>query len=188
LLVSLSAPGEAQECISGTLTASISTDPGFENLYKYCLEVSWDLGRYDLSHLDIFLQLENCECICDPRFVRFDDPAGSTMSTGDDGSCINDYFGEYVCVGDPSLPGLMLGPAVKFEPEPATCEPGLVGSGLFCFYSPMPPGPPTTVPEGLAIKHGQFACTGDLLGVIPICDCFLQKTPGTWGELKATYR
>ena len=188
LLVSAPQPGWSQDCISGTLTASISTDPGFENMYKYCLEVSWDLGRNDLSHLDIFLQLENCECICDSRYIQFDDPAGSTMSSGDDGSCINDYIGEYICIGDPSLPELMMGPAIKYEPKPSTCEPGLTGTGMFCFYSPMPPGPTTMVPDGLVIKHGQQGCSGDLLGVIPSCNCYLQKEPGTWGELKATYR
>jgi len=188
LLISAPQPGWSQECISGTLTASISTDPGFENMYKYCLEVTWDLGRHDLSHLDLFLKLENCECICDPQFIQFDDPAGSSSSTGDDAPCDNDYSGDYVCVGDPSLPELMMGPAIKYELKNPGCQPGLIGVGEFCFYSPMPPGNATVVPEGLVIKHGQQVCSGDLLGVLPICNCYLQKAPGTWGELKATYR
>lgn len=187
-LVAAPLPGWSQDCVSGTLTASISTEPGFENMYRYCLEGSWNLSQHDLGHLDVFLQLENCECICDSRFIQFHDPAGSTMSTGDDGSCINDYAGEHVCVGDPSLPELMLGPAIKFEPKPSTCEPGLTGLFELCFYSPMPPGPDTMVPGGLVIKHGQEVCSGNLLGVIPICNCYLQREPGTWGHLKATYR
>jgi hypothetical protein len=188
LLISAPQPGWSQECISGTVTVSISTDPGFDNMYMYCLEVTWDLGRHDLGLLDIFLQLENCECICDPRFIQFSDPAGSSSSSGDYGNCDNDFYGEYVCVGDPSLPELMMGPAIKYDPKPATCAPGLIGTGLFCFYSPMPPGPATMVPDGLVIKHGQQVCAGDLLGILPICNCYLQQEPGTWGQLKATYR
>jgi hypothetical protein len=180
--------GWSQACVSGTLSAEISTDPNFPNMYRYCLEINWDLGSHALGHLDIFLQLENCECICDPRFVQFDDPAGSTFSTGNDGNCLNEYYGDYVCAGDPSLPQLMMGPAVKFEPKPAACDPGLSGTGLLCFYSPMPPGSATIVPGGLAIKHGQDTCIGDLMGVTPSCNCFLQNGVGTWGEVKAQYR
>lgn len=188
ILLAAPQPGWTQECVSGTITAEISPDPQFENMYKYCLELSWNLGNNELGHLDIFLQLENCECICDPRFIQFGDPAGETVSRIDGGTCVNEYYGEYICVGDPSLPQLMLGPAIKFEPLESTCEPGLVGTGLLCFYSPMPPATPGLLVNGLAIKHGQQVCNGHLTGVIPSCDCFLQNGAGTWGELKVRYR
>jgi hypothetical protein len=191
LLVVIAQPdlAAAQVCASGTITAVPSTDPGFQGLYKYCVEVSWDLGRYDLSHLDIFLVLETCECVCDPELIRFGYPAGTASGEWEGSPCSLDYLGQYACTGDPSIPSELNGPAVKFEPDAgAACEPGLTGSGTFCFYSPMPPRAPTGVSTGIAIKHGQQVCYGPLFGEFPSCDCALPTRVSSWGALKASYR
>lgn len=177
----------AQSCSSGFIAAVPSRDAGFEHLYKYCLEVRWDLGRYEMSHMDIFLALPNCPCICSPLFVRFSSPAGA--STNGAASCGLDYYGEYVCKGDPSLPSEINGPAVKFEPDPSSaCAPGVSGFGTVCFYSPMPPGESNVFPQGIAIKHGQQVCYAILEGELPSCDCALPAGSTTWGALKASYR
>ena len=183
-------PGVAagQECVTGNITAEISSDPGFDNLYKYTVEVNWNLSAKDLGHPSIFLALENCECICNPRFMQFAPIAGQTTGSNDEGFCSNDYGGEYACLGDPSIPDEFLAPAVKFEPDESTCDPGTSGQGVFSFYSPMPPAPATVVLDALAIKHGQNVCVGPISGTGPSCNCFLQVERGSWGSVKAIYR
>jgi hypothetical protein len=186
--VGIPASAPAETCVTGTLTAEYNTNPAFPNWWKYCAEVHWDLGRYALSHLDAFLQLPNCDCVCHPDFLRFVQPAGHSENGVGEDPCAIDYRGDYVCKGDPSLPALYLGPAVKFEPITTSCEPGVSGHGTFCFYSPMPPQETTEVPQGLAIKHGQEICYGTLVGRIPSCDCALPAHEKTWGSLKMLYR
>lgn len=183
----VASPAAAQQCGSGSITVTVSSDPGFVGLYKYCVDVSWNLDQFGLSHLDVFLGLPDCPCICDPNFVKFATPAGSASPPDD--SCDHPFLGSYVCKGDPSLPAGMNGPAVKFTPDAvSTCDVSLGGSGTFCFYSPMPPAAPATHTNALAIKHGQETCYGDIVGSLPICDCALPTQTGTWGALKATYR
>jgi hypothetical protein len=186
LALSTVASPAAAQCVSGTVTASLSSDPGFVGLYKYCVTATWNLGQ-DMSHLDLFLGLPDCPCICDPVFIKFGSPAGTASPP--DLSCNLDFSGEYVCKGDPSLPAAMNGPAVKFLPDPtSTCDPLVGGTGTFCFYTPMPPAAPTTHSNALAIKNGQSVCYGDLVGSLPICDCALPVQGATWGRLKSTYR
>ncbi|MGH7340663.1 MAG: hypothetical protein ACREKH_09255, partial [Candidatus Rokuibacteriota bacterium] len=157
-------------CVSGEMTAEVAPGPEFAGLYKYTLSVTWDLDQHDLSHLDFFLKLENCECICNQQFIQFGTPAGHSSS----GGCDTEYAGEYVCMGDPALPPSFWAPAVKFEPS-SGCEPGLQGTGTFCFYSPMPPVQTAPQPDGLVIKHGQDICAGTLVGQVPGCECSLQS-------------
>ena len=186
-LLLAASPAAAQQCGSGTITVTVSADPGFEGLYKYCVDSSWNLDQFGISHLDVFLQLPDCPCICDPNFVKFATPAGSASPPDD--SCDHPFLGQYVCKGDPSLPAGVSGPAVKFTPDAvSTCDVSLAGSGTFCFYSPMPPAPPSTHSNAIAIKHGQETCYGDLVGSLPTCDCALPTQATTWGGLKATYR
>lgn len=188
--VSLPQGAVAQTCVSGTITAEYNADPAYPGMWRYCVEASWDLGRYELSHLDVFLQLPTCDCICDPRFIRFLEPAGHAVNTSPGYIvCELDYYGDYVCKGDPSLPSQYDGPAVKFEPdEYSGCSPGVRGHGTFCFFSPMPPQDGALYAQGLAIKHGQQICYGLLEGQLPSCDCALPTHTSTWGALKATYR
>jgi hypothetical protein len=180
-----SAPAGAQ-CATGTITASLSSDPGFIGQYKYCVDASWDLVQHELSHLDVFLQLPDCPCICHPSFIGFTQPAGQSTETGD--VCVQPYTGSYLCKGDPSLPAGFNGPAVKFQPDASLCDPGINGSGTFCFYSPMPPAPPSDHANAIAIKHGQDVCYASLTGSLPSCDCALPTQALTWGSVKSMYR
>lgn len=181
-------PALAQSCVSGTVTAEFNADPAYPGLWKYCVEVEWFFDRYDLSHVSVFLQVPACPCICDPRFIKFTSPAGHATNTAIEPPCGLDYAGSYVCLGDPSLPDLYNGPAIKFEPVDESCPPGVMGYGTFCFYSPMPPQDPATHANAVAIKHGRGVCYGELQGAMPSCDCSVPTHSSTWGELKSTYR
>jgi hypothetical protein len=48
------------------------------------------------------------------------------------------------------------------------------------------PGPSTVHTDVLVIKHGQYVCTGDVSGQLPICSIGVQ--PERWGRLKTLYR
>jgi len=191
ILLSLLAGTAYGQCASGTVTAELMTTGPFAGLYKYTYSVEWNFALYALSHPDLFIDLETCECVCDPSVVQFDDPAGHTVSDNDGTICEDDYYGEYVCMGDPSLPADMNGPAVKWEPymnpDPG-CEPGTSGTGSFCFYSPLPPGESTTHTDAIAIKHGTETCYGDVSGVLPICDCTVHTHDASLGELKSHFQ
>ena len=186
LALSASSTPAGAQCASGTITATLSSDPGHVGQYKYCVDATWGLEQFELSHLDVFLQLPDCPCICHPSFIGFTQPAGQSTETGD--SCVQPYTGSYVCKGDPSLPSGMNGPAVKFQPDASLCDPGVSGNGTFCFYSPMPPAPPTSHPNAIAIKHGQEVCYALLTGSLPTCDCALPVSTLTWGSMKSMYR
>ena len=186
LILTVAAP-VAAECASGTVTVELSNDPGFENLYKYTVNLEWSLGTFALSHPTLFIDLENCECVCDPSVVVFDTPAGSSSSEEEGVSCDNGYYGDYVCSGDPSLPATMNGPAVKWDPDETVCTPGLSGTGTFCFYSPLPPGSEMTVTDAIAIKHGEEVCYGDVVGMLPICNCTVGNHDHSVSSLRGQY-
>ena len=178
------------ECaeLSVTVSAQISTDPGFEGLYKYTVTGSWDVTRFGLSHIDFFLQLKDLECICDPAVVKFGTPAGTSNGVSDDGPCIVNYEGLYFCMGDPSIPAELQAPTIKFNSINGDCEPGTTGTGTWVFYSPFPPAPYSVDPEGAAIKHGQLVCVGQLAGTMPMGDCSTPTRAMSWGSVKANYR
>jgi hypothetical protein len=174
--------------VSMTVTAQVSTDPGFEGLYKYTVTGSWDITQFGLSHIDFFLALKNLECICDPRVVKFGAPAGTSTGSGDAGPCTVNYEGIYNCMGDPTVPVDLRAPTIKFNAINGTCEAGVTGTGTWVFYSPFPPAPYTVYPDGVAIKHGQAVCTGDLAGQMPMGDCTTPAEAKSWGGVKAIYR
>ncbi len=170
--------------VNMTVTASLSSDPGFEGLYKYTVTGNWDVTRFGVSHIDFFLALESLECVCDPRVIKFASPAGTSTGVG---GCTVTYTGIYNCMGDPAIPAELRAPAVKFEPD-AGCEPGVLGSGTWTFYSPFPPAPYSSYPDAVAIKHGQDTCLGDLSGQMPNGDCTTPARASSWGQVKAVYR
>ena len=178
------------DCASAsmTVTAALSNDPGFEGLYKYTVTGSWDVSQFGLSHIDFFLELETLECICDPSVVQFANPAGTSSGTNDEGPCKVNYTGQYLCMGDPTVPSELQSPTIKFDQAEGDCEAGVTGTGTWVFYSPFPPAPYSVYPDGLAIKHGQGVCTGDLSGQMPMGDCSTPAHPKSWGNVKAIYR
>jgi hypothetical protein len=191
LSTSPSSSALAADCVSAAMsvTATVSNDPGFVGLWKYCISGSWNVGAPPaLSHINFYAGLQACECVCDPRVIKFDSPAGT--STGDPDNCKVVYNGEYLCNGDPSIPPELQAPAVKFEYKSEACEPSTSGTGTWCFYSPLPPSPATVHPDAVVIKYGaNNSCTGDLTGQLPSCDCQTDvRTKHTWGSLKLIYR
>ena len=174
--------------LSVTVTAQLSNDPGFEGLYKYTATGSWDVTQFGLSHIDFFLQLKELECICDPRVVKFPDPAGTSNGQGNNGPCTVQYEGVYNCMGDPTVPAELQAPTIKFNTDSNNCEAGTTGSGTWVFYSPFPPAPFSIDPEGAAIKHGQQVCVGQLAGTMPMGDCSTPAQATSWGHMKAIYR
>ena len=178
------------ECaeLSVTVSAQVSTDPGFEGLYKYTVTGSWDVTQFGLSHIDFFLQLKDLECICDPAVVKFGTPAGTSNGVSDDGPCTVEYAGVYNCKGDDSVPAELAAPTIKFNSINDECEPGTTGTGTWVFYSPFPPAPFSIDPEGAAIKHGQLVCVGQLAGTMPMGDCSTPTRATSWGHMKASYR
>lgn len=174
--------------VNMTVTAQVSTDPGFEGLYKYTVTGNWDIGQYGLSHIDFFLALKNLECVCDPRVARFPALAGTSTGTNAAGACVVSYTGKYNCKGDPSIPAELRAPTIKFDAVDGTCETGTTGTGSWTFYSPFPPAPYSVEPDAVAIKHGQQVCLGDLAGRMPMGDCSTPARAASWGGVKATYR
>lgn len=187
-------PARAQQSgdcasIDLTVTAAVSNDPGYVGLYKYTVSGSWDVTRFGLSHLDIFVALQNCACKCDSRIFNFASPAGTSSGMGESiGLCTVLYTGSYLCNGDPSIPSSLSGPTVKFSPVDDGCSAMTVGSGTWVFYSPFPPAPYSVYPDAVAIKHGQGVCTGDLAGQLPVCDCSVPAQQSSWGHMKSVYR
>ena len=171
-----------------TVTAAVSSDPGFEGLYKYTVTGCWDVSQFGLSHIDFFLQLKDLECICDPRVIKFPTPGGTSTGTSDAGPCVVTYTGKYNCKGDPTVPAELAAPTVKFDTDDGPCVGAVAGSGTWVFYSPFAPGPYTVDPEGAAIKHGQGVCVGSLSGTLPMGDCATPASAKSWGGVKAMYR
>lgn len=191
LVTAPSSPVSAGEaCVSGTVSAELSNEPGFEDYYKYTIELSWDVsGSAVPSHFDMFLDLGNCECICDAELFRFPTPAGTSDGLDETGApCTVLYDGSFQCLGDPSIPGDDR-PAVKFDavssPE---CEPAEVGSGTFCFYSLLPPVGDENTVSAAGVKHGSLFCEGTVTGPIPSCDCPVSVDASSWSGIKGQYR
>jgi hypothetical protein len=169
LLVCFAGPARAVDRVLGSSTVSLSQDPGYEGLWKYCVTVNWSFERHDLGHLDVFLDLDTFVGGCTGGSVIFPSPAGH--SNGEDffgNECFLDYRGEFLCKTDPSIPFTGLGATVKYEPLEAGCMTGQVGIGTFCFYSIVPPGQATQHGNAVAIKHGREVDFGVLIGSLPL--------------------
>ena len=182
-LLLASAPATA-DVIWGTSTATYPNDPGFEGMWKYCIEIGWDTGWHGLSHTQVFIELEACLLYCDEGFFVFADTTGSGPG---EGGCTVTYHGEFLCFGDPTVPGDD-GPTIKFEYHEGTgCEPGSAGSATLCFYSEGFPTDPDLFVDSLGIKYGTEIGTGDLEGVLPSCITTPVEST-SWGTVKALYR
>jgi hypothetical protein len=189
VLVAPTVATERCQSILMTVSATFPNDPGFEGYYRYNVFGSWEVWPRALSHLDVFLMLQQCPLVCEPGIVAFGDTAGiSTGSTPGESPCYPVYYlGEYLCHGDNSLPPELQYTAVKFEPfEDQACQPSTVEMGSWRFYSWLPPGPSMTHVDAVAVKHGQYVCTGDITGQLPICA--VATGTASWGRLKNLYR
>lgn len=193
LLLAITGPNAvlAQLChIEGMVTAAVTDDPGFEGLWKYSITFQWDTEKA-LSHANVFLALKDCACVCEPGIIQFPDPAAESMGELPGGeACTAQYVGDYVCMGDPTIPEAMDSPAVKYDALTGLdgCEPGTSGVGYAIFYTPLPPAPVSNYPDAIGVKAAKNTCLGDVVGQLPMCDCIVQNQLQTWGEVKGTYR
>ncbi len=176
------------DCNSVSMTVTVSGPNA--GVYTYTVTGCWDVGQTALSHNDVLLMLGDCPCICDPGLFSFPDPAGT--STGEDetgAACTVNYIGEFLCAGDPAIPPELQMPAVKFEPAAGqTCQPTTSGCGTWTFYSLLAPGPDVVHSDAFVIKHGGDACTGDVSGPLPECNCPTAVEQSSWGNVKGLYR
>jgi hypothetical protein len=125
--------------IGGNATATRITEPGFEGYWEYCITIHWDTSQYPdgargQSHVSIVLGLEECLGYCGESCFMFPDTVG--VSDGVDG-CNVYYYAELNIMGDSTIPTAVS--ALKFEPYPVDCEPGVSGTASVCFYSTFPP-------------------------------------------------
>jgi hypothetical protein len=172
--------------VSGTSSAWLTNDEGFEGYWKYCLTITWDVRNFGdkahaLSHVSVMLGLENCPLACATNYFTFDDTVGTSI--GGDG-CTVYYYCEFVCKGDPTMPVHV--PTLKFEPCGTLCEPGTYGTVYVCFYSLAPPRLTYSLPSSVWIKFGLNVTSGKLEGLLPNCiDPTAAVEPSTWGRIKA---
>lgn len=187
ILTISAAPASATYYVNGTITAGPSDRPEL-GAYKYTINFSWNTPR-GLSHWLLLLGGLDCDLFCKKDgVIKFPNPAGETQS----GDCKIEYDAQLRCNGDPStnLPG----PLLKFEPREDDdddlnkCEPGKRGSGMFCFYTDLPPGPDLDYDNVLVVKNGTRKTFGDLKGTLP--DCKEQNATDftTWGRVKGIFR
>ncbi len=188
LLTIAASPASATYYVNGTISASPSDRPDL-GAYKYTINFSWRTPR-GLSHWNLLLSVLDCDLYCDKDgVIKFPNPAGETQS----GDCKVEYDGQLRCNGDPStnLPG----PLIKFEPNEddddddlMKCEPGKSGSGVFCFYTNLPPGPDLNYDNVLVVKNGTRKTFGDLKGTLPDCKEQNANEDYSWGKVKSIFR
>ena len=161
-------------------------DPQYEGYWEYCYHIYWDTteyGGHGLSHTTIYLALSECTCACDEGYFVWYTPAG--LGYGE-GGCEIDFLAEFDCYGDPHFP--LDGPTMKFEPVEQACEPGEVG-WVHVYLSLFPPTEHQVFEDHLGIKFAQSVETGDLTGVLPLCECGSSPVDSeSWGCIKALYR
>ena len=104
-----------------------------------------------------------------------------------------------VCLAVPAagLADAVWGTGLVFEAS----APGYEGYYEYCYhiywdtaefgghFSLFPPTDAAIFEDHLGVKFGQHIETGDLGGVIPLCECDTNPTAnGSWGTIKALYR
>lgn len=182
----LSVSAGAEPDCWATGTASYATDPGYEGYWKYCYDISWSGLPHGASHLDVFILLDDCPCLCKPGYFAFADTVG-TGPGGEYEPCTVYYHGSFLCQGDPTMGNDL--PTIKFEYFEEGCEPDTDGYAQVCFYSVAAPIPEGLYEDAIGIKYGQITDTGCLDGVMPSCDTEASDTDKTsWGNVKALYR
>ncbi|MCK4547534.1 MAG: hypothetical protein KAW17_08855 [Candidatus Eisenbacteria sp.] len=204
LAIVMPQPVMAQCQISGT-SVVLPTDNPEMGLWKYCIDVTWNSGSHGLSHLDVVLGLAECTWICDGFCFGVHNPAGSSTSPEEDvlpemmdgvdpprgdsesDACVVYYVAEFLCGGDPSVPGVAE-PLVKYEPIDGECEPGKLGVGTYCFYTDWPPAQVYVPNSMLIVKAGQTVCFGELTGYLPTCSFPSTTESESWGMLRYRFR
>jgi hypothetical protein len=165
--------GLAAGTVEATCAAELSTDPGFEGLWKYTVDMTWDLEAQSVGHLDIFLDVTVFDDTCSSSSVVFPLPAGASTGINAWGNLCNvEYIGEFLCKDDPSLKEDSLGYTVKYEPIEVNCQTDVTGTGTFYFYTGVAPGLSGFHEDAIAIKHGSNVDFGGVEGELPLVDGF----------------
>lgn len=174
------------DCVSATSSAWPSTDPGFEGYWKYCITITWDVGRYShrargLSDISVLLGLDGCLRACSPGYFAMEDTVGASV-LGE--SCTVYYRSEIAPSTFPGIP--QPSPTLKFEPYDNRCGQCLCGTARVYFYSLAPPQPVYSFPSSVLVRFGRYMALGGLDGPLPTCvDTPNAVEPSTWGSIKA---
>lgn len=191
LIVLLPVTLSAQNCeaIDITVTAAVSTDPGYEGLYKYTISGSWEVSGIGAVSYFLFSLGPECPCLCDSSIssVQFPNTAGT--STGEnirENPCEARFNGFVECSGLLETDDSVL----KYEVLGASCYPVETGTGTWIVYSTMEPLPWAEYPNAVYVKYGDNVCTGTLAGQLPNCyECIQVSTESkSWGAVKSMYR
>ena len=174
--------------LSARSVADYVTEGEFAGSFRYTIDLTWDLGRRDPTHLDILVGLLDCSCVRDGGLFRFTDPAGTSTGVNLAGACLVSYAADFRPLGDPSIQATTPGAAIRLRALDDGCANDGAGSGRFVFYSPLPPGGDGYYADAIALKQGQNTCYGLLSGALPMCDCSVPAGPTSWGRLKSVYR
>ncbi len=181
VLVAFGGADIANACVSGTVTAQYQTTGPFAGLYKYTADISWTTTQ-GLSNITLDCGFGDCpDEVCVETFM-FATPGGTSDG---EGGCTVDYEGEFNCNGNPSIG--FTDPIIKWDAlDDNGCEPGNTGSGTFCFYSNLAPGPNSALPV-ILVKNGQNVCSGMLTGDCPQPPCVVPVKESTLGKVKADF-
>jgi hypothetical protein len=184
-LLVLAAPTAFAQCVTGTISSELVADGPFAGLWKYTVNLSWDVQQ-GLSNVALFCNF-GCSDVC-AQTVAFEDTTGTGDGVLNDdtsvpGDCVVPFTGGFNCRGNPGqgLPD----PHIKFDAlDMPECEPGATGTATLCFYTELPPS------DGEApvvlLKNGQNVCEGMLVGDCPQCPVAVEKA--NWTKVKKAYR
>lgn len=180
------APAAHAQCVDGTIEAQLETDGPFAGLWKYTLDITWDIPQ-GLSNVTLSCNFE-CAAICDAGWA-FADTSGTGDGILDDenpmpGECTVPFGGEFNCQGN--QPWAPEGPHVKWDAiDMGTgCEAGTTGSATLCFWVDLPPAENQPAPV-VIIKNGQNVCEGTIMGDCPACP--VGAEPLDWSQVKYKY-
>jgi len=185
---SAQAPHVPCPVLSAHSAAEYVTSGEFAGTYRYTIDLKWDLGIRDPTHLDILVGLLECSCVRDARLFQFVTPAGTSSGVSLAGPCVVSYVADYKSMGDPSIQATTPGAAIRLRAVDDGCTNDGSGTGRFVFYSPLPPGGQGQYADAIALKQGLNTCYGVLAGALPMCDCSVPAGPTSWGKVKSVYR
>ncbi len=191
LLALLPVTISAQDCdlIGIEVSAELSTDPGYEGMYKYTISGNWEYSGIGAVSYFMFSLGAECPCLCDSTISVVDFPNFAGTSTGENNRgepCEARYNGFVECSGLLETDDVVL----KYEVVGEMCLPVDTGSGTWVLYSTMSPLPWAEYPDAVYVKYGDNICTGPLTGQLPNClECIQVSTDNkTWGAVKSMYR
>jgi len=172
--------------LHGTIMAS-PAEPGARGDWRYEMRVTWDNNSpFALSHFNLKLDDgTNCTEGDIRSYLMWGSPAGEAHGFEVNGSIYFDAVLEMN--GDPSLDISV--PLIKYEPnDMGDVRPGPSGTGVFVFWSDLPPWPIDRPNLLLSEKFGQEHSFGVMDGVFPALPCNpIATTRESWGTVKVGY-